>query len=165
MSQTRWLDPDEQRTWRNYLAMHTRLNAALHRQLQDDSGLSLTDFAVLVQLTDRPEGRLRVGELATALEWEKSRLSHHLARMQRRDLIEREDCPNDARSSFIVLTPHGREAIEEAAPRHVESVRRLFFDHLAPEDVEILDTIARRILSGMDEGLTAPWAPAPSRRC
>ncbi len=132
--------------------MHAQLMARLHRQLQNDSGLSLADFDVLVQLTDQPEPRMRVGELGQALQWEKSRLSHHLARMQRRGLVLREDCPDDARGAYIVLTEQGRTAIEQAAPTHVETVRELVFDPLTADEVDTLASIADRIL----EQLNAP---------
>ncbi len=131
--------------------MHTQLVARLHRQLQNDSGLSLSDFDVLVQLTDQPEPRMRVGELGQALQWEKSRLSHHLGRMQRRGLVCREDCPDDARGAFIVLTAQGRAAIEQAAPRHVETVRELVFDALTDDQVEALASIADSILERLDD--------------
>ena len=131
--------------------MHARLTARLHRQLHVESGLSLADFDVLVQLTDRPDARARVLELADALQWEKSRLSHHLARMQRRGLVTREECPDDRRGAFIVLTADGRTAIEHAAPRHVATVRDLVFDQLTPDQVAALAGIAERILSRLDQ--------------
>lgn len=146
MTETRWLDEREQCAWRSYLAMHAQLSARLHRQLQDESGLSLADFDVLVQLTDQAEPRLRFGALAEALQWEKSRLSHHLARMQRRGLVLREECPDDARSAYITLTEQGQHAIERAAPAHVETVRELVFDQLTAEEVDTLATIAERVL-------------------
>jgi DNA-binding MarR family transcriptional regulator len=150
VTEPRWLDEHQQRAWRSYLAMNTQLTARLHRQLQTDSGLSLADFAVLVQLTDRPDERVRVGELAQALQWEKSRLSHHLARMQQRGLVAREGCPDDARGAFIVLTPYGRHAIEHAAPRHVNTVRDLVFDQLTTEQVDTLHTIAEQVLGRLE---------------
>jgi DNA-binding MarR family transcriptional regulator len=119
--------------------------------LQADSELSLADFDVLVQLTDVAEARVRVVELARALQWEQSRASHHLARMQKRGLVVREECPEDRRGAFVVLTPAGRRAIEMAAPRHVETVRRLFFDRLTDEQVQTLATISDQILAGLDE--------------
>ena len=151
VTEPRWLDEHQQRAWRSYLAMNAQLNARLHRQLQADSGLSLADFAVLVQLTDSPDGRVRVLELAQALQWEKSRLSHHLARMQRRGLIARQNCPEDARGTFIMLTPYGRKAIEDAAPRHVDTVRDLVFDQLTPDQVDTLHTIAKQVLARLEQ--------------
>jgi DNA-binding MarR family transcriptional regulator len=147
MTETRWLDAAQQRAWQGYLAMQAQLNARLNRQLQADSDLSLPDFDVLVHLTDASANRVRVFELARTLQWEKSRLSHHLARMQRRGLVAREECPSDARGAFIVLTPEGREAIEEAAPQHVETVQRLFFDGLTEDQVRVLATISDRVLT------------------
>jgi DNA-binding MarR family transcriptional regulator len=147
---TRWLDDDEQRTWRAYLRMQARLTAELNRQLQAESGLSLADYDVLVQLTDAPEGRLRPFELQRALDWEQSRLSHHLSRMQRRALIAREDCDDDGRGAYVVLTGTGRRAITAAAPGHVDTVRRLFFDALGPEQVATLDDIATGVLRRLD---------------
>ena len=152
MTEPRWLDDGQQCAWRSFLAMHTQLTARLHRQLQDDSGLSLADFDVLVQLTDRPDGRVRVLRLARALQWEKSRLSHHLSRMQRRGLITREECPEDARGAIVVLTPAGRQAIEQAAPQHVETVRDLFFDQLTTEQVDALHAITERVLAHLRDG-------------
>ncbi|WP_344681328.1 MarR family winged helix-turn-helix transcriptional regulator [Saccharopolyspora taberi] len=131
--------------------MYTQLAARLHREMQADSGLSLTDFEVLVRLTDQDEPRLRVGELAQALQWEKSRLSHHLARMQRRGLVVRQECPEDARGAFIALTGKGRTAIEQAAPAHVETVRDLVFDQLTEDQVDALAAIADCVLDRLNE--------------
>jgi len=156
MTEPRWLDERQQRAWRGYLAMQARLQAQLNRQLQADSGLSLADFDVLVALTDRPGVAVRVLELAEALQWEKSRLSHHLARMERRGLIERQDCPADARGAFVVLGDAGREAIERAAPAHVETVQSLVFDGLDAEQVEALADIAEDVLGRIDARRAAP---------
>ena len=163
MTDTRWLDPDEQRAWRRFLRMQAELTARLARQLQTDSDLSLADFEVLVNLTDVPEGRMRVTELAKSLQWEKSRLSHHFSRMEKRGLVVRENCPSDARGAFVVLTPEGRTAIEEAAPGHVETVRRLMFDGLTSEQVEALTAIADVVLDRIDRAPAADPAPRSSR--
>jgi DNA-binding MarR family transcriptional regulator len=146
----RWLAADEQRVWRAYLDMHARLGAQLSREMQDESGLSIADFSVLVQLSEHDDGRMRVLELARALRWEKSRLSHQLTRMQQRRLIERSSCSEDRRGAWIVLTGEGRSAVEAAAPRHVESVRRYLFDELRPEQVEALGAIADTIIARLD---------------
>ena len=150
MAEPRWLDPDEQAAWRSYLRMAGKLSAHLNRQLQADSELSLADFDVLVHLTDVPEQRLRVVELARELEWEKSRLSHHVARMERRGLVRREECEDDGRGSYIVLTPAGLAAIEGAAPGHVEAVRAVVFDALTPEQVAVLGAISDQVLARLD---------------
>src|SRR3954464_5979608 len=110
--------------------MTSQLQARLNRELQKHSGLSLADYDVLVRLTDAPGGRLRVYELVQDLQWEQSRLSHHVARMQRRGVGARGEGAAARRGAFIPLTAPGPRAIEQAAPAHVETVRRLVFDEL-----------------------------------
>ena len=131
--------------------MTSRLDARLNRELQQSSGLSLADYDVLVLLTEAVDGRLRVFEIAEDLHWEQSRLSHHLARMQRRGLVSREECTTDRRGAFVALTGAGREAIEKAAPGHVDLVRRLVFDGLSEEQVAMLESFVSRVLSRLAE--------------
>ena len=147
---TRWLTEDEQRAWRGLVQMTSRLDSRLNRELQQTSGLSLADYDVLVLLTEAPDGRLRVFELAEDLQWEQSRLSHHLARMQRRGLVAREECTTDRRGAFVVLTDAGRDAIEKAAPGHVDLVRRVVFDGLSAEQIVTLESFVTRVLSRLD---------------
>lgn len=150
MADPRWLDEREQRAWRGYLAVQARLQAQLNRRLQSDSGLSLADFDVLVALSERDGVSMRVRELAAALQWEKSRLSHHLSRMQRRGLVKRQDCPDDARGAFVVLTADGRRTIEQAAPAHVEAVRELVFDGLDDQQVQTWAEVSEVVLERVD---------------
>lgn len=150
MAQTRWLDDDEQHAWRSYLRMNRLLESAIARELQTDSRLSLPDFEVLVSLTDVPDAKLRVSALARALQWEKSRLSHQIARMAKRGLVARQECADDGRGAFVVLTPEGRRAIEAAAPPHVETVRELFFDVLTDDDVKSLRSLSERVLRRLE---------------
>ncbi|MHA6765129.1 MarR family winged helix-turn-helix transcriptional regulator [Streptacidiphilus sp. PAMC 29251] len=147
---TRWLNETEQHAWRTFLRMQALLTARLGRDLQADSDLSLADYDVLVHLTDLDGGRRRILELARELNWEKSRMSHHLARMAKRGLIAREECSVDGRGAFIVITPEGQAAIEAAAPRHVESVRNLVFDVLSPEQVAALAAVSESILGRLE---------------
>jgi DNA-binding MarR family transcriptional regulator len=146
MSDTRWLDDEEQHAWRAFLRLHGQLTARLNRQLQSDSRLSLADYEVLVQLTDAPDGRLRPFELQRELQWEQSRLAHHLTRMRQRSLIKREECVEDGRGAFVLLTDAGRHAITVAAPGHVDTVRRLMFDQLSREEVDTLSAVLDKIL-------------------
>jgi DNA-binding MarR family transcriptional regulator len=125
-----WLSDDEQRAWRTYLRMSTLLPAALNRQLQQDCGLTLPEYEVLVQLSEAPERRLRPFQVCEALNWEQSRLSHQLTRMERRGLVARQECQADGRGAFVELTTAGADAIGAAAPRHVAKVRGLVFDRL-----------------------------------
>jgi DNA-binding MarR family transcriptional regulator len=143
---SRWLTEEEQRAWRGLLRMTSQLNARANRLLQEEYGISLADYEVLVALSEAPEGRLRVFEVADALAWEQSRVSHQLARMARRGLLTREGCATDARGAFAVLTTVGRATIERAAPAHVEQVRQLVFDELSHEQVSALTEITTRVL-------------------
>ena len=148
---TRWLTEEEQRAWRGLLRLTAQLNARANRQLLQEYGISLADYEVLVALSVAPEGQLRVFEVADALTWEQSRVSHQLARMQRRGLITREGCAADARGAVAVLTTAGRAAIERAAPAHVEQVRHLVFDELSHEQVSALTEITARVLDRLAE--------------
>ncbi len=147
MAEPRWLDEGERHSWLSFLVMHAKLTTELHRQLRTDSGLSLADFDVLAQLTEAPEGRVRALELGRSLQWEKSRLSHHLTRMQQRGLIRREDCLEDSRGAVVVATDLGRRTIEQAAPGHVKTVRDLVFDQLTKREVETLGRVADKVLA------------------
>ena len=144
-TETRWLNAREQAAWRAYLDMSAKLTAKLNRDMQQQAGISIADYSVLVQLSEHVDARMRVLELARALGWEKSRLSHQLTRMQQRGLIERSNCSEDRRGAWIVLTDKGRDTIVEAAPRHVESVRQYVFGELSGSDVEALERIARAV--------------------
>lgn len=136
-----WLSPDQQRAWRHWIALGNLLPAVLNRQLQSRFGLSLADYEVLVCLTEAPEGRLRAGDLAAAIVWERSRLSHHVRRMEQRHLVAREECADDGRGSWVVVTETGRTAIEQAAPAHASLVRELVFDGLDADGLASLETV------------------------
>ena len=146
-----WLDDRQQRMWRGWVALSGQLPAALHRQLQNDSGLSLPDFEVLVHLTDTPDGRVRVSDLARCAGWERSRLSHHVTRMERRGLVERQECCDDGRGAFVAVTTAGRSAIERAAPGHAQAVRDLVFASLTEEELDTVTTFAERVLARLGE--------------
>lgn len=143
------------------------MSAALARRLGDDlaahAGLSDADYAVLVCVSEAPAGRVRAREIAVQLSWEKSRLSHHLTRMAGRGLVERRECETDARGADVVLTPAGREAIDAAAPRHVEDVRRWFVDVLTPEQLADLgqacEVVLARLRSAPASGAGRPAGP------
>lgn len=140
-----WLTDDEQRAWRAWLAMTELLRARVAHDLLAESGLSDADYMVLVFLSEHPERRMRMTELAGHLRWSRSRLSHQLDRMQTRGLVERDECPSDARGTMARLTDAGMEEIRRAAPRHVASVRRALFDVLDPVQVTQLRAIAEAV--------------------
>jgi DNA-binding MarR family transcriptional regulator len=148
----RWLDATQQRAWRGFLDAQARLSARLNRDLQRTSGLTLSDYDILVHLTDVPEGRLRAFELGEALQWDKSRVSKQVARLAARDLVAKEECEADRRGAYVVLTPAGRRAIEAAAPAHVELVQQLVFDGLTPSQVRTWHAVSSSILERLAAG-------------
>lgn len=155
-----WLTPKQQRAWVAYMRVQLRMNYEMNRQLQADSGLSLADYDVLVALSNVGDDGMRVSDLAAQIGWERSRLSHQLRRMEERGLTERRASVEDGRTTNVILTENGRQAIGEAAPGHVDLVRRLFFDPL-PENLLAPFTAAlEHIHVNLDHNSSLP--PAPS---
>lgn len=150
-TQPRWLTAEEMRAWLAFRRLRLVLSAEVNRELAKDSGLSEADYDVLSSLSDDAAGVRRLGELADRMLWSRSRLSHHITRMQDRGLVRREEVDGDARGSHIVLTPAGRTALEDAAPNHVASVRRLFIDRMTPEQIRALGDIGEAVLGPLDE--------------
>jgi DNA-binding MarR family transcriptional regulator len=152
-----WLDDREQVTWLSWLRLSAELPAALHRQLQSDADLSLPDYDVLVQLAAAPQRRLRTTALARAVHWERSRLSHHVKRMESRGLVERVACDDDGRGNFVELTRAGAAALAGAAPGHVAAVRHYFLDALDADEQETLAALTGKVLARLD-GITGSGA-------
>jgi DNA-binding MarR family transcriptional regulator len=159
MTEPQWLDEREQRAWRGYRKMRRQLESALNRQLMRDAGLSMADYELMVPLSEAPGRQLRARDLARLVDWEKSRLSHHIGRMERRGLVARLECPTDARGAFIQLTDEGMRAMEAAARDHVVTVRRYFIDLLTPGELDTLTSISDRVL----DRLAAEGVPAEER--
>ncbi|MFI5907944.1 MarR family winged helix-turn-helix transcriptional regulator [Dactylosporangium sp. NPDC051541] len=138
---------DELAAWREFIEAAEALRTALAARLQHDTGLSTADYAVLLALSEAEGTRLRSSELAERCGWERSRLSHHLARMERRDLIRREDCPTDNRGAEIVLTRPGAAAFHAATVPHLTAVRELFVDALTPAQLTAAADLAAALKS------------------
>jgi len=154
----RWLDPAEDRAWRGYRRMRALLDLQVNRDLARDSGLSEPDYDVLSNLSETEGHRWRLSDLAARMLWSRSRLSHHITRMQQRGLVTREGCAADGRGAFVVLTADGLRAIQAAAPGHVASVRRHLIDRLSAEQIDVLGDIAETVLAHLarlDEGQRA----------
>jgi DNA-binding MarR family transcriptional regulator len=146
-----WLDEREARVWRGVVGMQQRLLAVLERQMVRDAGLSGADHALLVPLSEAPGGLLRARELGRMVGWERSRLSHQVARMEKRGLVVREECAEDARGLMVRLTDTGRAAIVAAAPAHVAAVRRHFFDALTDTELDVLGPALERVLDRLPQ--------------
>jgi DNA-binding MarR family transcriptional regulator len=145
LMEPKWLDAGEDRAWRAFQHANHQLAVHLNRRLQE-SGLSGADYQILAVLSERAGDRMPARELCNTLGWEKSRVSHQVRRMENDGLISREPNPDDARSTIVCLLPAGRAAIEQAAPAHVQDVRRNFIDLLTPGELETLATLNERIL-------------------
>jgi DNA-binding MarR family transcriptional regulator len=144
-----WLDEDEHRTWRNVLRMHTRLITALAQALKTDSDMSISDYEVLAILSEAPDGVLRARELRCELQWEKSRLAHHIRRMEQRGYVRRDVCSDDARAPLVGVTDTGLAAIRAAAPAHVAHVRELFFAALTPAQAHAMREATDAVLANL----------------
>jgi DNA-binding MarR family transcriptional regulator len=132
-SRPRWLTGDEQAAWRAWLEVSALLPDRLNRDLIEQRGITLADYVILVYLSEEPDRRLRMSDLADRTSSSRSRLSHQIDRMEASGLVTREVCSDDKRGTFAVLTTSGWDTIVAAAPDHVESVRRNLIDILGPQ--------------------------------
>ncbi|MCG7259784.1 MULTISPECIES: MarR family winged helix-turn-helix transcriptional regulator [Corynebacterium] len=144
---TRWLTESEQDLWRHILASIRKINRGMEETLLACGDISAAEFSVLVSLSEAPAHTRRLRELCTELEWDRSRASHQITRMEKRGLVRKEKCAGDARGVEVVMTKSGRERLEAAVPEHVESVRRMVFDHLDPADAPAVLRFCEGVLS------------------
>ena len=152
MTDPKWLTESEDRAWRGLHQLNRALDHALSRRLLDDSGLSMADYELLVPLSEAADRRLRARDLGHLVQWEKSRLSKHVSRMEQRGLVSRQECPADARGSFICLTEAGWVAIAAAAPDHVAAVRRYFVDLLDAGELRVFAEVSDRVVARAADG-------------
>lgn len=150
-AEPKWLDSREDRAWRAFVHAGHQLSVRLNRHLFQDSGMTEGDYPVLSVLSEGTIGRMSAQELCGLLQWEKSRLSHQLRRMEKLGLIAREPNPADARSVMVRLLPAGRRTIEDAAPQHVANVRRHFIDLFTPAELDKFADFNDRVLRHLAE--------------
>jgi DNA-binding MarR family transcriptional regulator len=148
---TRTLSPAQGRAWASYQRMRTRLAGQISRDLAHATGLSAADFEILAALIGSPEEPVRALALRCGLEWEKSRLSHQLRRMEQRGLVVRESCAEDNRGAVIRVTAAGRALAERATLRYEEAVRRYVVDALTADELATLGRLADRVLANLEE--------------
>jgi DNA-binding MarR family transcriptional regulator len=158
---TRWLSEEEQAAWRAWIAVSLLLPDRLSRDLQEQSDISLADYEILVHLSEAPDRRLRMSQLAEATLSSRSRLSHQIDRLSAAGLVEREACAGDRRGFFAVITPAGWDFLVKTAPVHVASVREHLVDVLTPEEFaefgRLCSTVASRLQrSGDPEPTSCP---------
>jgi DNA-binding MarR family transcriptional regulator len=143
----RWLDPVEWHAWRNYIAGQALLAGRLNRELSDAHGISLADYEILVRLSEQQDHRMRMSLLADEVVASKSRLSHQVSRLEADDLVRRELCPSDGRGVFAVLTAHGYDVLQRAAPDHLEGVRAHFVDLLDDHERRVIGDVFERVVT------------------
>jgi DNA-binding MarR family transcriptional regulator len=151
MMGTRWLTDVQQVQWRAYLDASVRLMNTLGRQLEQDSDLSLSEYEVLVQLSESPGRTMRMSQLAAEVVNSRSRLTHTVRRMEERGLVERQSCVDDGRGVNCVLTPEGFARLEEAAPGHVAAVCEHLVDRLDAEQFRTLGELMDKVGEALRE--------------
>ncbi len=164
MTQTRWLSAEEQRSWRAWLTASALLTEQLEHDLKDARGLSMAEYEVLVRLSEAPNRHLRMSDLASKTLSSRSRLSHQIARMEAAGLVRREDCAEDRRGAWAVLTDAGFARLVEAAPDHVESVRRHLVDVLSPREFAQLGELCQQVADRLQVTQTDPDDARPGPR-
>lgn len=158
MAKTKWLTEDEELLWRSFLRTSAKLLNRLDQDLVEASGLELTDYGILVQLSEAPEGGVRMSDLAEFALVSRPRLTVRIQRLEEQGLVERHKCPTDARSTMVTLTDVGRKRLQEAAPVHVAGVRRYFVDPIGVERMCAVSGQLRAVLCALDD----PWAQVTS---
>jgi DNA-binding MarR family transcriptional regulator len=151
VSEVPWLDADQQRDWRAFIDGSLRLMDALERPLKAGHGLTMADYEILVRLSEAPDHRMRMAELADSASQSRSRLSHTVARLEARSLVSREDCPSDKRGVLAQLTEQGFDSLKQAAPDHVAAVREYLVDLVSPEDLQAIGRAFRAVAERIDD--------------
>ena len=159
-AEPRWLDADEQATWRAFLDVLRLLGDRLERDLQAESGIPHGYYEILVRLSEAPDRTLRMSQLAESSLSSRSRISHAVNRLEELGWVRREECSDDRRGQLAVLTDDGFAALDAAAPGHVESVRTNVFDQLTERQVKQLRAISEAIRDHLaPDGPGAPPCP------
>ncbi len=146
----RWLDDEQQRTWRAWLSVAELLPRVLDAQLQRDAGLSHAAYVVLAILSEAPGRSRRMSDLARRANQSQSRLSHTVARLEERGWVRREPAPEDGRGNVAVLTDAGWELVQSVAPGHVDAVRAALFDPLTEAQARALGEALQAVLDRLD---------------
>ena len=155
---TETLTPLELSAWRDFLRVHATVVNALEQELQADQGLSLSWYDVLVQLSEAPQGQLRLQVLAESVLLSRSGLTRMIDRMEREGLVRREPCPEDRRGFYALITDAGRDTLRRAAPGHLDGVASHFIQPLDASNIAGLQTALGKILLA---GSSAKQSNAP----
>jgi DNA-binding MarR family transcriptional regulator len=150
MSEVSEVTAEEWQVWRTFYAMRRRLDRALEIQLQTDAGISSADYEILLAVFESPQKRLRSRDLAGLIGWEKSRISHQVSRMETRGLVERTECEDDLRGTWVGITAEGSRTALGAMRDHTRTIRQLFFDALQEDELKALQTVSDKVLAAME---------------
>ncbi|WP_169251667.1 MarR family transcriptional regulator [Brevibacterium sp. 'Marine'] len=151
MSEPRWLSAIDQRAWRSYLNGSQLLSTQLDKELRDKHGIGLPEYEILVRLSEHDDRTMRMALLATDTTMSRSRLTHSVARMEKRGLLERSAIPEDGRGVNCVMTEAGWQLLQAAAPDHVSGVRSHLVDLLDPEEMTTLGRIFTKVFDHMTD--------------
>lgn len=147
MAHPRWLDEDQQRTWRAFLAANRLVFERIERQLQADAGMPQAYYEILVRLSEAPDRTLRMSLLATSSLSSRSRVSHAVARMEEAGWVRRRSCPTDRRGQLAELTEDGMRVLRDTAPGHAMTVQEVLFDALSPEQQRMLREVGETLVT------------------
>lgn len=147
---TRWLNKRQQKDWRAWIAVAIMLNDRLSDELQEQHGLTINDYEILVRLSEAPDRAMRMSELANQTMLSRSRLSHQVDRMEKAGLVARSVCPTDRRGQIATLTKDGWDRLVTAAPTHVQGVRQHFVDILSDAEFAALGVSLRKIADHLE---------------
>ncbi|CAN5164950.1 MarR family transcriptional regulator [soil metagenome] len=150
--------PEERELWKAFYIMRRQLELTLERRLHADAGISSADYEILIALNEDPAKRLRAGQIGDIIGWEKSRVSHQITRMEQRGLVKREECGDDARGVWVVLTEDGDSAVLSTRRDRTAAIREYFFDVLTDDEKSVLMNISTRVLDRIDPPICAELA-------
>ncbi|NRQ37840.1 MarR family transcriptional regulator [Nonomuraea sp. NN258] len=151
MKETRWLDATEQAAWRAFLSTTHLLERRIEEQLKSAAGLTHPQFEILARLSEAPERRMRMTELARDVVVSKSALTYQITQLEKSGLVKRTTCPDDERGVLAVLTEAGLRRLEQVVPGHVDVVRAFLIDHLTREELQVMTTAMRRTETALRE--------------
>src|ERR1700754_1495000 len=154
-----WLSQSQMRAWVAFMRVQMRMNYEMNRQLQRDSGLSLSDYHVLNALSNAPGHKMQITDLAALIGWERSRVSHHLRRLSDRGLTKRSQSADDGRATDAVLTKKGMDAMVEAAPSHAMLVKKVCFEPLPNDLVAPFTAAMEHVQASLNLNASLPPVP------
>lgn len=147
MTTPRWLSTEEQQLWRMILSAVRKMERTLDETLVEEHQLTTSEYAVLVTLSEAGDHDMRLRDMCQALDWDRSRTSHQITRMDKKGLVSKVKCAGDARGVIVEITPEGERRLKDAVPAHVEVVRKLIFDPMEEGHLEGMHSYLTAVLN------------------